>query len=608
MFKSFIKETTFGITIILFALTVGFIALILPTFGNKALIVRSGSMEPAIKTGDLVIARPATYGVGDIIAFKGIKDESMVITHRITKVTKENGNISYQTKGDANDVEDGFIVPQKNVIGVAQYKISGVGRLFAAAKSRNGLIALVIGPAILLILFEGINLAKEIKKQKNPKKYLMHKIEVYYKGPMGVHKRTLTIKEVSQAIVTVPLLLSKFFGRYSFKTILPIAVSILIINSSFAFFSDTETSTGNFFQAAESFCQTTQGTFWAANVVSSNQGNRKNGTDVLPERSNPLDTLGAPNGIGSPASGFFALGFGGTITVEFDGPVVDVPGVDLSFHEITNGRNTYPVEQANVEVSADGTTWYLIGVATSEPPGDGVVFLDISSNASAPSQINFVKITDTTNASLNPDPLSDGYDVDAIDATALCIQASPLPSPSQSPTPTPSPQGSVVINEVYYDPDSNHIQPPQADEKDFEWVELYNVSGSTVNLKDWKIVDNSGIERTVSTSNRDLTPGQFAILAKAANVFTLWTIPSEAEKIPLGENFGNGLANTDDRVILKDNNGTIVDQMSYGDDVTAFSPAAPDVAEGHSLERNPVGTDTNTAADFVDRNPPTPGT
>lgn len=189
---------------------------------------------------------------------------------------------------------------------------------------------------------------------------------------------------------------------------------------------------------------------------------------------------------------------------------------------------------------------------------------------------------------------------------------SPTPSEppfiSVSPSPTPEVQaGDVVVNEIYYDPDANHIQPSGADENNFEWVEIYNKSNQVVNLKDWKIEDNSGIQRTISTSNRDLAPNQFAILAKAANVFVLWAIPDSAEKIPLGEIIGNGLANAGDRIILRDSLGNIIDQVSYGTDATIFNPPSPSVAEGHSLERSPDGFDTDSGSDFVDTNPPTPG-
>lgn len=177
------------------------------------------------------------------------------------------------------------------------------------------------------------------------------------------------------------------------------------------------------------------------------------------------------------------------------------------------------------------------------------------------------------------------------------------PTPTQGQTPT---VGGIVINEVYYDPDTAHMQPPTADENNFEWVEIYNSSSVTVNLKDWKITDATGTERTISTSNRDLGPGEFAVLAKAANAFVLWGIPS-SQQIPLGEIIGSGLNNTGDAVILKDSLGTVVDQMSYGTNISVFNPSATDVAEGHSLEREPDGTDTNTAADFVNRTIPSPG-
>lgn len=165
----------------------------------------------------------------------------------------------------------------------------------------------------------------------------------------------------------------------------------------------------------------------------------------------------------------------------------------------------------------------------------------------------------------------------------------------------------VVINEVYYDPDAAHIQGNPNNAPDFEWIELYNPTGTTINLKDWKIIDGSGVEKSITTSNRDLPGYSFVILAKASNVRTLWGI-SNSIFIPIGENFGDGLGNAGDRVILKNNLGNIIDQMSYGTDIGIFNPSVPDAATGYSLERNPDGVDTNTAADFVDRPTPTPGT
>jgi len=149
------------------------------------------------------------------------------------------------------------------------------------------------------------------------------------------------------------------------------------------------------------------------------QGDKKNGDPVLPGRSDPNEVLGAPDGIGSPASGFYSLGFGGVITVVFTEPVYDGPGNDLIFHEITNSRQSYPEELASVEVSSDGSTYFPIGTASSQDPA-GVASLDIAT--SGLSSILYIRVTDTTNSSIHG-ATADGYDLDAIEGIyGQCVQ------------------------------------------------------------------------------------------------------------------------------------------------------------------------------------------
>lgn len=159
---------------------------------------------------------------------------------------------------------------------------------------------------------------------------------------------------------------------------------------------------------------------WAYNVETSDQGDRKNGTSVLPERSDPNDTLGHYDGVGSPASGFYSLGFGGSITIKFENPVGNISVDDLSIHEITNGRSSYPLESAKVEVSQDGLDWFeLTEQATSQhnESDPGVTLLEIS--ASGYPWIQYVRITDTTNPNIHGD-IADGFDLDAVDGQSVC--------------------------------------------------------------------------------------------------------------------------------------------------------------------------------------------
>ena len=150
------------------------------------------------------------------------------------------------------------------------------------------------------------------------------------------------------------------------------------------------------------------GSQWANNVEDVDQSNTKGGGSVSPDRSDPESTLGEPDGV------FFSLGQGGSLTVSFDKYILDVEGDDLSFHEVTYGRYSYPEETIMVEVSQDGLTWFEVGSASNHAPADGVGYIDFSSTGL--SWIQYVRMTDTTDFGLHVDG-ADGYDIDAIDAT-----------------------------------------------------------------------------------------------------------------------------------------------------------------------------------------------
>lgn len=161
---------------------------------------------------------------------------------------------------------------------------------------------------------------------------------------------------------------------------------------------------------------------------------------------------------------------------------------------------------------------------------------------------------------------------------------------------------SVVINEVYYD-----VGPDKGAETTDEWVELYNKTGQPINLKNWTLTDNNTI-RVISLSDVILPANGFALISKNTSTWSFWSEPASAVQIALGENIGGGLANDGDRLVIKNHLGVTMDKMSYGNDNTVWDPDAPDVAEGHSLEREPDGLDNDLNTDFIDQTTPTPGT
>ena len=125
-------------------------------FGYKPFIVMSGSMMSKIEIGDLVFVKETdatTLKENDIIAFKD--DEDLVTTHRIINVINENGEISFETKGDSNNVKDEKRVYPKDIEGIYVFKIEKLGKFILFLQEPQGfsimMLAILIIGAVLFI-------------------------------------------------------------------------------------------------------------------------------------------------------------------------------------------------------------------------------------------------------------------------------------------------------------------------------------------------------------------------------------------------------------------------------------------------------------------------
>lgn len=109
-----------------------------------------------------------------------------------------------------------------------------------------------------------------------------------------------------------------------------------------------------------------------------------------------------------------------------------------------------------------------------------------------------------------------------------------------------------------------------------EWFEIYNKGTDAVDLAGWRIQDNSGsniIDATMCPGGNcqipagacwlvAVTPGSLqAEFASYANPNNLNVDPTRT--IFLGNRIGSGLANTNDRLILRNSSGTAVDCYSW---------------------------------------------
>jgi len=101
------------------------------TTDTPLVAIASGSMSPALETGDLVIIQgvsPTNIQVEDIIVFD--KPQGSRTIHRVTQIqTQPNGTIQFKTKGDANPREDPQWIPEQNVHGRVIHRILYIGWL-----------------------------------------------------------------------------------------------------------------------------------------------------------------------------------------------------------------------------------------------------------------------------------------------------------------------------------------------------------------------------------------------------------------------------------------------------------------------------------------------
>ena len=144
---------------------------LIPIPGNIDIkIVQSGSMEPSIKTGGLVIIKPfSEYHIGDVIMFGEDTKTKVPTTHRIVADEVRSGVFYYTTKGDANEDPDPQQVKQSEVIGKVLFSIPYLGYVLDFAKKPMGFILLIGVPATLVVFDEVANILRETRKLKMKK-------------------------------------------------------------------------------------------------------------------------------------------------------------------------------------------------------------------------------------------------------------------------------------------------------------------------------------------------------------------------------------------------------------------------------------------------------
>jgi signal peptidase I len=116
-------------------------------------VVLSGSMEPAIRTGSVIVAAATPQDqlkVGDVITYVRAGDQENV-THRIVDIKSTPDGLSFVTKGDANSAPDADEIRYTSTAGKVVATVPYAGYFFKAIGSPVARFIFIVVPGTLLV-------------------------------------------------------------------------------------------------------------------------------------------------------------------------------------------------------------------------------------------------------------------------------------------------------------------------------------------------------------------------------------------------------------------------------------------------------------------------
>ena len=149
--------------------------------GYLPLIVLTDSMYPEIKSGDLIICHTVDADdveLNDVIAFFDPEGNgTSIVTHRVVEIVETDGELSFRTRGDANNTEDKSLVPAKNLVGEYRSRIAGAGNIAMFMQSTAGLIICVVLPILIIVAYDIIRRKAYEKSKQQDTEALLAELE-----------------------------------------------------------------------------------------------------------------------------------------------------------------------------------------------------------------------------------------------------------------------------------------------------------------------------------------------------------------------------------------------------------------------------------------------
>ena len=133
-----------------------------PAFGHQLIVIRGGSMEPAIGLGSLIEVsqvQPADLRPGDIVTLK--ETNGTLVSHRITRVVQLPDGLYIETKGDANASVDTPLVPASSVAGRVDASVPNLGYLLYLLTLPTGVLSIL---CLALTLLFAVWLLEDVER------------------------------------------------------------------------------------------------------------------------------------------------------------------------------------------------------------------------------------------------------------------------------------------------------------------------------------------------------------------------------------------------------------------------------------------------------------
>ena len=147
-----------------------------PSFlGIKTFVIISGSMEPNLEVGDIVLIKEKDkqeIKENDIISFR---EGQAVITHRIVEIIEEDGT-KYVTKGDNNNAKDSNKIEYEDIEGVYIGKISYLGEIVLFLKNKIIIICIIL--IFYVIYIHNLNTMRKRNKRRRLRYQYERKVQL----------------------------------------------------------------------------------------------------------------------------------------------------------------------------------------------------------------------------------------------------------------------------------------------------------------------------------------------------------------------------------------------------------------------------------------------